>query len=324
LRSAANTATFGGADKFSAAMDALFGPGGLSGWGQRYAANLQQEQAHDRYDAAHRPLAQSIGSVGGSVLGLFALGPEEAAAAAPRLPGAAKLTAKEIGAILGAGGLSGLGAQKLSDVATGHHSSTGDMAGAVAGGMAGAAASPFGPTRAGAVDGAVTSAAQDFFNGRSVDIPQMAQSAMGGGLLSGHVGRVGREWSDGLSTNAKGQLGEALGDVRGFVNGEGRLRNPKKRAPVVEDEPRTSQKGSYWYPDATDGPIPHDWTQPMPKMFEDKFGYKADTSDNQKLAQALLGRKFQLNHFLPDDVALMIGLPAAGFGPQIVNQAQGR
>ncbi len=62
----------------------------------------------------------------------------------------------------------------------------------------------------------------------------------------------------------------------------------------------------------------------MPKMFEDKFGYKPTLSGNQKLAQSLLGSKFQLNHFTPADVGLMTGLPVAGFGPQIVSQTQGR
>jgi hypothetical protein len=121
---------------------------------------------------------------------------------------------------------------------------------------------------------------------------------------------------------AKGKFGEALGDIRAFVNGEGRIRN-KKLAPVAEGDARTIHK-QRWRPDATDGPIPKDWTQPMPKMFEDKFGYGATLSDNQKLAQSLLGSKFQLNHFTPGDVGLMTGIPAAGFGPQIINQTQGR
>lgn len=321
VRSAANTLTFGGADKLEAAMAALVAPGGLSGWAQRYDASLRQEQARNSYDAAHRQLAQSIGSLSGGVLGLLALGPEEAAAAAaPRLAGAAKLTAREAGGVLGAGGLTGLGAQKLSDFATGHRSSTGDLVGAVAGGVAGAAALPFGPTRAGAVDGAVTSLAQDLFNGRPVSVAQLSQSAMAGGLLSGFAGSAGRKWSDGLTPKAKGQLGETLGDARAWLNAEQRMRIPKKRAPVAEGKAKTGKKGAYWYPDATDGPIPEDWSQSLPKMFEDKFGYGAELSDNQKVAQALLGGKFQLNHFTPNDVGLMTGLPAGGFGPQIVNQ----
>ncbi len=95
-RAASNAITFGGADNVEAAGDALFQPGGLSNWGQRYSANLQHEKAQDRYDMIHRPVAQAIGNVGGGVLGLFAFGPEEAAAAAaPRLAGAMKLTARK-------------------------------------------------------------------------------------------------------------------------------------------------------------------------------------------------------------------------------------
>lgn len=209
IRSAANTATFGGADNFAAGMDALV-HGGLRGWGQRYDANLQQEHARDLYGAMHAPLAHAIGSFGGGLLGLLTLGPEEAAA--PRLAGAAQLTAKEAAGIMGAGGLAGLGSQAVADIATGQRSTPGDKGGAMLGGMAGAAALPFmGPSRAGAVDGAVTSATQNLLNGRPISVPQTVQSALTGGLLAGVTGSAGRKWSDNLSTTEKGRLGETLG-----------------------------------------------------------------------------------------------------------------
>ncbi|MGZ3366731.1 MAG: hypothetical protein ACXWKY_18995 [Caulobacteraceae bacterium] len=322
IRSAANAATFGGADRFAAAADALFAPGGLDGLEQRFDDNLQREQARDLYDSSHRQLAQSIGSVGGDILGLLAFGPGGTAAAS-RLAGAAKLTAREAGNLLGLGGLTGLGSQVASDVVTGHRSSMGDTAAAFAGGVAGTAAWPLGPIRAGAIDGAVTSLGQDLFNGRRISIPDLTQSAYGAGFLGGHLGAAGRKITDGLSMGGKGKLGGVLGDARERLNGGKRMR-PNKRAPVTEGQEKTNKKRSYWYPDATDGPIPDDWTEPMPKMFEDKFGYDASTSPNQKLAQANFGEKFQLNHFTPDDVAMMAGLPVAGFGPQAVNQTRRR
>jgi hypothetical protein len=326
IRSAANTVTFGGADKIAAAMDALTG-GGLSGWGKRYDANLQQEQARDRYDAAHAPLAWSAASAGGGVLGLFTLGPEEAAAAAaPRLAGAARLTAKEAAGIVGAGGLAGLGSQTVSDIATGHRSTLGDKSGAMLGGMAGGAALPFfGPSRAGAVNGAVTSATQDFLNGRPISIPQTVQSALTGGLLAGATGSVGRKWSDSLSTTEKGQLGETLGAMRSAVNGEPRWQGPKVRAPLSPKQTTPLQgKKTYWIPDGLDGPPPADPSEPWPDMFEDKFGYGADTSPNQKIAQAKFGSRFRLNHFTPSDVGMVTAFPFLTAAPQFVHQDQGQ
>src|ERR1700761_2816022 len=65
IRAASNAVTFGGADHFAAAMDALLPPGGLDRWKDRYGANLQDQKAQDAYDAQYRPIAQGIGSSGG-------------------------------------------------------------------------------------------------------------------------------------------------------------------------------------------------------------------------------------------------------------------
>lgn len=325
IRSGANTATFGGADKFSAAMDALFAPGGLSGIAQRYRGNLQQEQARDRYDGAHRQMAASLGSIAGAS-GILAFGPEEAAAAAmPRLAGAAKLTAKEVTGIAGAGGLAGLGWQTVSDLATGHRSTAGDVVGSVAGGMTGAVALPFvGPSRAGAVDGAVTSATQDVLNGRPISIPQTVQSALTGGLLAGATGGAGRKWSDGLSSTEKGRLGETMGPLRSEFSGEPRYRGARVRAPLHPDQTAPLQgKQKYWIPDGLGGQPPKD-NEPWPDMFEDKFGYGADTSTNQKIAQKNFEQKFRLNHFTPSDVGMMTAFPFLTIAPQFVRRDQGR
>jgi hypothetical protein len=272
-------------------------------------------------------LAHTIGSLGGDVLGVFAFGPEEAAAAAaPRLAGAARLTAKEVSRIVGAGGLLGLGSQTVSDLATGHRSNPGDLAGSAAGGIAGAAALPIlGQSKAGAIDGAVTSATQDFFNGRPVSIPQAAQAAAGGGLLSGFAGRAGRQWSDSLSTTKKGQLGETLGAMRSQFNGERRWQGPKVRAPLEPGQTTPLQaKQTYWKPDGLAGPPPANPSHEWPDMFEDKFGYEADTSKNQKIAQKNFGSQFRLNHFTPSDVGMMTAFPFLTFAPQFVRQNPGQ
>jgi hypothetical protein len=275
VRGAANVLTFGGADHFAAGMDALVG-GGFDHWRQRYDANLAQERARDRYDALNRSSAQAAGQVGGTLLGLGLVGPADGAlAVAPRLPGAAGLTGREATAVLGAGAMTGLGMQTASDIAAGgRRSSFGDKAGAALGGAAGAAALPLGPGRAGAVGGWVTPAAQDVFNGRPISLDHAGESAIAGDLFGGLAGRIGTGAANGLSSSAKGRLGEAMGDVRGTINGQRRVWAPKSRDYIAEDD--------YWYPDA----------RSRSTRFEDKFGYGAELSPNQARAQAVLGLPF--------------------------------
>src|SRR5258708_12102775 len=84
----------------------------------------------------------------------------------------------------------GLGMQTASDIAAGgRRSSFGDNAGAAFGGAAGAAALPFGPGRAGAVGGWVTSAAQDVFNGRPISLDRAGESAIPTNALGGLAAR---------------------------------------------------------------------------------------------------------------------------------------
>jgi hypothetical protein len=59
-------------------------------------------------------------------------------------------------------------------------------------------------------------------------------------------------------------------------------------------------------------------------MFEDKFGYGADTSTNQKIAQRNFGAQFRLNHFTPSDVGMMTAFPFLGAAPQFVRQDPGQ
>ena len=303
VRGAANVMTLGGANHLAAGMDALLSPGGLGDWRRRYNANLEQQEALDRYNEAHRPIANTLGNVAGTALGLGLVGPMEGGlAAAPRLAGAAKLTAKEAGAILAAGGATGLGSQAVSDMASHHQSSWGDNFGAMTGGVAGAAALPLGPARAGAVDGAVTSAAQDFFNGRPVSSEQAGESALTGNLFGGLAGIVGRNWSNGLSPRAKGRLGEKLGGIRRQINGQGRT------VPANTRDPLGNSRKDYWIPDGWSGET----------RFEDKFGISADLTPNQRRARALLGPRFQLNSFVPADIGMIAGAPAGAAAPQVV------
>jgi hypothetical protein len=307
IRGAANVLTFRGADHLAAGMDASILPGRLAGWDRRYQANLSQEHARNRYDKINRPVAQATGQVAGALLGLGAVGPMAGAlAVAPRLAGAAALTGREGAAILATGGATGFGMQMLSDGVEGRRSSLGDNLGAIAGGVAGAAALPFGPARAGAISASATSAAQDIFNGRPVAVERAGESAIAGNLLGGVAGVVGRGGANALPQRAKGLLGETLGDIRSTINGQRREWGPKARDEIYEG-------GPYWYPDGRTGSV----------RFEDKFGVSADLSPNQTLAQSALGSDFRLYHFLPADIGKVAGVPAAGVAPHMAQQSGG-
>ena len=300
VRSAANLVTFGGADHLAAAADAVLQPNSLGGFRQRYDANLAAERARNAYDAAHRPKAQAIGRLGGTALGLVGMAPVKGAALlATRLPGAVSLSAREGATLLGVGAAGGAASQAVGDAVGGRRSSARDMGGAAIGGAAGVASLPLGPARAGAIDGWVTSAAQDVLNRRPVSLERAGESSITGGVLGGVAGHAGRNVSDNLPISAKGRLGQAMGEARSALNGERREFAPKSRDYLPD--------GRYWYPDGRSGSV----------RFEDKFGYTAELSPNQKVAQATLGSDFKLYHFTPEDIARLSSIPGAAFGRQL-------
>lgn len=105
VRSAANAATFGFADRIAAGLGALTGIGGKIG---QYDKNFEAQRAIDEVNAQEHPIA----SIGGSVAGGVAL-PAKAIAAAPTFLGKVGAGAK-IGALQG--GLFGAGSsQDLAD-----------------------------------------------------------------------------------------------------------------------------------------------------------------------------------------------------------------
>jgi hypothetical protein len=302
IRGAANVLTFGGIDHFAAGMDALLETGGIQELPQRYKANIAEENARNRYDASHRRVAQVTGQVGGTAMGVGLVGPARGAVAlAPRLPGAATLSSREAAGFLTAGAATGIGMQAVSDLATGRRSTMGDKAGAILGGVAGAAALPLGPGRAGAVDGWVTSGAQDMFNRRPLSFERAGQGAIAGRALGGMSAKFGTDAVNSLSFQTKGKLGELLGDLRSTANGQRRAWAPKSRDYLPD--------GSYWYPDARKGST----------RFEDKFGYDAELSPNQARAQSVLGPNFKLYHFTPDDIGRLLSIPSSAIAPQMID-----
>jgi hypothetical protein len=198
--------------------------------------------------------------------------------------------------------------EAISNLAAGgRRASLGDSLGAAVGGVAGALALPFGPAKAGAVQGAVASAAQDYLNGAPVSAERAGEGALLGHLFGGLAGIGGRKISNDLPMKAKGRLGEFLGEARSTMNGRRRRFDPKGRD---HDESKTD----YWYPDGTSGDV----------RFEDKFGSGAKLSPNQARAQGRLGPNFWLNSFVPSDVGKAAGVPAAATGRQISSRRSGR
>lgn len=299
IRGASDALTFGLGDPIAATIHATLQGGDPHGWRSRFDAQLAREKALDRYDAVHRPIARAAGQTAGTIAGLAVGG---GATAVPRLAGAARMTAAEAASWLAANGAVGVGAQAVGDLAAGRRTSGRDAIAAAAGGVAAGAASRLTPGRAAAVGGAVTAATQDLLNGRPVSLQGVANGVMSGRLVGGVAGRVGKDWSNGLSRAEKGRLGETLGAARSRVNGQPAGVLQKKERDYLKDASGAfvDPKLKYWYPDRRAAEL----------RYEDKFGYKADTSANQDLAALLHGPNFHLNHFIPDDIGRLIGVPA--------------
>ena len=299
MRSAANALTFGVADRLDAGLDSLVGTGGLS----RYRSNLGANRARNQHDAVHRRKAQLAGEIGaaGVVLGGAPLR-GAAAAASKRIPSAAKISTRELGALATAGGLTNAAIQNFTDAVLDRRQSWRNGAGAFAGGAAGVLALPLGAQRAGAVSGAVGSATQDILSGRQVNVSDLARNAALGRLTTGVASEVGTRLSNGLSSQAKGRLGDRLGALRSDLNGMRIEPGPKK---LEYREPGARKGGTF-----ADGRSGDD-------RFEYKFGPTAALSAGQRAVQALLGDNYHVYHFLPEDVGKILGVPAMGVARQV-------
>lgn len=306
-RGALDTLTFGHGDTLAAGLETLADSNGPSDWRTRYEDHLVREAAQSQYDASHYKIARTTGQVAGVVVPMVLTGGESAALSAagkagPRLAGAAARTGRELAAALGAGAGVGAGVQHVSDMISGRQPSWRSDLAAGAGGAADVAAivARLGPGRAGGVNGAVTSAVEDLLNGRPISLQRASQSALGGHAIGGVAGELGRRGSDALGKQAKGRLGEALGAVRSAVNGMPREAVPKSLV-------RIEGTGRSWRPDGRSGG----------QYFEDKFGYGAGLTTNQRLARKVDPHTFNLYHFIPDDVGAIFAAPGAALGLHI-------
>jgi hypothetical protein len=221
-------------------------------------------------------------------------------AGATRIPQATGLIAREIGVLGGIGGAAGVGGQALSDLAQHRLSTIGDYVGAALGGGVGGLASMVGRgSYAGAAAGGVTSLAQDALNGRLPSVDRARQAAIAGGAFGAVGGVLGRAWSNGLSNSAKEQLGEKFSRLRTWARGDETMPGPKTRE-YLDD-------GGYTVPDQRTY---------SGDVVESKFGRSARLSRRQDQAynQPLLN--YRIDAALPQDVGVMVGLPASIYGYQ--------
>jgi hypothetical protein len=300
-RGARDALTFGlGECAYAGALalaDATDGADLSRAFGRRIAA----EQAQDKFEANHYRAARTVGQVLGTGAQIAVLGPTEGLfAGGARIAEATPLIAREIGAVAGVGGAAGVGGQAASDLVLHRRSSLGDYAGAALGGAAGGLTALGGrASNAGAVDGSVTSAAQDVLNGRAISIDRARDAALTGGLLGAVGGIVGRKWASGLKPREKGDLGEAFSEARTLARGDRTVAMPTKKVIKLKSGGST---------------IPDQLTKGG-EIVESKFGPRARLSKQQIKANRELPR-YRVDHSLPQDVGVVVGTPASIFGLQ--------
>jgi len=301
LRGAQDAFTFGLGDRAYAAIRALGDVYGGADLRTAYARRMAAEEARDRYDAQHYRTARTIGQIAGTAAQIAVLGPAEGAVASgSRIAQATPLIAREIGVLGGAGALSGAGGQAVADVARGKLGSIGDYAGAALGGTAGALVSRGGmASYGGAVDGGVTSMAQDIFNGRAPSIERAREAASSGGVVGTFGGIFGRAASNNITRKEKELLGEEFSRLRTWARGD--------KTKVIGKRRLYLDKRNYTYPDQRTyrGTTERD-------IVESKFGRRAELSKQQKRAYRQLPN-YRVDHTLPQDVGVSIGLPMAQY-----------
>jgi hypothetical protein len=332
VHGAGDAFTFGLADKGSAAVRAFVDSrGDLSQVRDLYHDKIEGEREQDRYETEHFGGARMAGQIAGSVAQVAALGPLGEAAQLARLgaalgkiaqverisaavgraanvamPGlrvaalgpsgrlasAARMIPSEYAAIGAAGAGTGVGSQAIGDVSRGRLSSAGDYLGAAGGGAIEAlAATKLGVGGAGAVGGAATSVLQDAANGEDISLRNAAISGGVGGAVSGVTGHAVTQVANAEGIRSKQLIGEELSKLRSWM----RL-DPPKPGPH-----REHLSESFTVPDhRTDS-----------GLVEAKFGPSASLSDrqNQARVERMLTNGYRVDHFLPEDIGKLIGMP---------------
>ena len=321
---ALDSATFGLDDQVAAgvraANDWLHG----DAIGAAYKKRIAQQHAWDAYDKAHYGPARTTGTVAsllipgggfkalakgvsklpqaarmgeraGRFLGKLAA---PAAKTAQRIEHVTRLSGRERAMIAGGGAVGGAAGQGVSDIMQGRLSSWRDYAGAAAGGTAEALAALKGnPKAAAALGGAMTSVAQDAFNGRVPSISEAAKSAYASAVVGSVANAIGTKRAAQGTIKQKEQLGELGSRIRTLLNLDWTTSTEKRRFyldpanQIVTKGKRV--KNPYTYPDQRTA---------RDKLIESKFGEWAELSPRQEQAYLELGSRYRVDHFLPSDV----------------------
>lgn len=292
LQGLQDDATFGLGDQAYSLAGALWNK--AHGGTFDYSRRISYEHERDRWYADHYGKTRTGGKLVGTALQILAGAPVEATAKlGSRIPQATALLKREAGTIAAAAGASGAGSQWLADKATGHKSSIGDYVGA---GLGGIAETPLllisKPGAAGAVNGAVSSFAQDLLNGRAPSLGRAADAASLGTAVGGSVGQVARTVSNAASRAAKEQLGEWGSWLRTLSRWD-TTATTRKTAHLLPSKRRT-------FPDQRTN---------SGQLVESKFGLRARLSPNQLEAFYQPNLNYRVDHVLPRDIAAAVGMP---------------
>jgi hypothetical protein len=264
---------------------------------------MADERARDAYDQEHYGTARVVGQVVGTGAQVLALGPAEGlVAGGARIAQATPLIVREMGVLGGAGGLTGLGGQVVTDVSRGRLGTAGDYGGAAIGGVVGALAARGGVGgRSGAAMGASTSLAQDALNGQmsAASVDRAREAALTGGVLGAAGGAAGRYASDKLSRLDKELLGEDVSRLRTWARGDKTKPGPKTAEKVPGGRTIPDQRSLRNGVDS--------------EIIESKFGRYARLSKPQRAAYASLSN-YRVDHTLPKDVGVALGFPLAELG----------
>ena len=319
VRSAANLLTLGLADKGEAALEASLSVGEAGDWGDRYKRAFEAQSARNADDAKYRPRAQTIGYIGGGLLGMAAGGPiVEGVAARYLAPSAALVrqakTTQRLAplgrglknslywsGVAGAGGAAlGVSGRAALDFAERKASSPGSYAAAALAGAAdGVATMRLGPGAGGAIGGGVYAATNASLNDRDVSVRDVALSALQGNLLGRGAGAVGTLLSHRLPSVAKGHFGEFLSRRRSKIEGDD----------IVVEQRYFELPERPFYPRKHKTRV--DLVTAKGKKIEAKFGFEPTLSSAQLRAVDELPN-YVVEHWLPRDAGKLFGGAVSG------------
>jgi hypothetical protein len=278
--------------------------------GARYEALLRQGRDQDRFDEIHYPIARNIGEVVGTV-GALAATDGLAAAAIPKFGAAAFSAARAMPAMtrterasiaLGGAGLGVLG-QGYSDILSDHRSPWTDYVSSALGGAgATSTAARMGPMLGGASGAMIRSFSEGALNDRLPDLTDTSHDMVGAGYLGAFGKVVGEQESNRLHSWDKGDLGEAMSDLKSYAQG-----NPT----IARQVPKRVSNGGRTVVDSINrGPQPY---------VESKFGPTANLSPSQRAWQADNPGQVRNDFWMPHHVGQITGSVLSSLGVPMID-----